>query len=59
MAFEPALSQDALAECLEKQGISVDRGASSRMESQERYVMDYEVVGIAKCLKVTVAIYLG
>ena len=48
------LSQDALAGRLTKRGISLDRSAISRIESRERYVMDYEAVAIAKCLKVSI-----
>ena len=59
LAFEPIISQDALAGRLAKRGISLDRSAISRIESQERYVMDYEVVAIAKCLKVPVGYLLG
>jgi len=59
LAFDSSLSQDALAGRLAKQGISLDRSAISRIESQERYVMDYEVAAIAKCLKVSVGYLLG
>lgn len=54
LAFKPALSQDALSGCLAKRGISLDRSAISRIESRERYVMDYEAVAIAKCLKISI-----
>ncbi len=53
------LSQDALAGRLAKKGISLDRSAISRIESRERYVMDYEAVAIAKCLKVTIGHLIG
>ena len=59
MAFEPMLSQDAIAGCLAKMGISLDRSAISRIESGERYVMDYEAVAIAKCLKVSIGYLNG
>lgn len=59
LAFVPELSQDALAGRLAKQGIALDRSAISRIENQERYVMDYEAVAIAKCLKVSVGYLLG
>ncbi|WP_308366380.1 MULTISPECIES: helix-turn-helix transcriptional regulator [unclassified Microbulbifer] len=54
LAFAPPLSQDALAGRLAKWGISLDRSAISRIESRERYVMDYEAVALAKCLKVSI-----
>jgi len=58
-AFDPVLSQDALSGRLAKQGISLDRSAISRIESRERYVMDYEAKALAKCLKVSVGYLLG
>jgi hypothetical protein len=54
LAFDPPLSQDALAGRLAGRGVFLDRSAISRVESQERYVMDYEAVALAKCLKVSV-----
>ena len=59
LAFKPVLSQDALAGRLAKRGISLDRSAISRIESRERYVMDYEAVAIAKCLKVSIGYLIG
>ena len=59
LAFKPMLSQDALAGCLAKWSILLDRSAISRIESRERYVMDYEAVAIAKCLKVTIGYLIG
>jgi len=59
LAFKPMLSQDALAGRLAKRGISLDRSAISRIESRERYVMDYEAVAIAKCLKVSIGYLIG
>lgn len=59
LAMKPVVSQDDLAGRLAKQGISLDRSAISRIESRERYVMDYELVAIANCLKVTVDYLLG
>ena len=40
-------------------GISLDRSAISRIESHERYVMDFEAVAIAKCLKVSIGYLIG
>ena len=56
--LESTLLQDALAGRLANQGIVLDRSAISRIECQERYVMDYDVVVIAKCLKVSVGYLL-
>jgi hypothetical protein len=38
---------------------SLDRSAISRIESHERYVMDFEAVAIAKCLKVSIGYLFG
>lgn len=51
----PAVSQEDLAGRLAAQGVLLDRSAISRIESQSRYLMDFEVSAIAKCLKVSVA----
>lgn len=59
LAFKSMLSQDALAGRLAKRGISLDRSAISRIEGRERYVMDYEAVAIAKCLKVSIGYLIG
>lgn len=45
-------SQDDIAGRLAAQGIQLDRSAVSRIENQERYVMDYELLAIARALKV-------
>jgi len=52
---KPPVSQDDLAGRLAVKGIVLDQTAISRIERQERYLMDYEVAAIAKCLKVSVA----
>ena len=55
----PAVNQDDLAGRLAAQGISMDRTAVSRIENQDRYVMDYEAAAIARALKVSVAWLFG
>jgi hypothetical protein len=55
----PPVSQDDLAGRLAAKGILLDRSAISRIESQTRYVMDYEAAAIATCLKVTVGWLYG
>lgn len=52
---KPPVSQDDLAGRLAVKGIILDQTAISRIERRERYLMDYEVAAIAKCLKVSVA----
>ena len=51
----PPVSQDDLAGRLAARGIAMDQSAVSRMENQSRYLMDYEIIAIAQCLKVPVA----
>lgn len=56
---KPPVSQEDLAGKLAAHGIVLDRSAVSRLESQERYAMDYEVAAIARSLKVTVGWLYG
>ncbi len=53
------LSQLGLSTCLTGAGLSLGRTAVSKIESGERHVTDYELVGLAKCLHVTTAWLLG
>ncbi|HEY3855711.1 MAG TPA: XRE family transcriptional regulator [Verrucomicrobiae bacterium] len=55
----PAVSQDDLAGRLAGQGILLDCSAISRIESQTRYVMDYEAAAIARALKVSLGSLFG
>lgn len=55
----PPVSQDDLAGRLAARGIVLDQTAISRIESQTRYLMDYEITAIAKCLKVSVGWLFG
>lgn len=55
----PPVSQDDLTGRLAAQGIVLDQTAISRIENQSRYLMDYEVAAIAKCLRVSVAWLFG
>jgi transcriptional regulator with XRE-family HTH domain len=59
LRMKPPVSQDDLAGRLAAQGIQLDRSAVSRIENQDRYVMDYELAAIARSLKVTVAELFG
>lgn len=56
---KPPLSQEDLAGKLAVKGILLDRSAISRIENQDRYLMDYEATAIAKCLKVKIAWLFG
>lgn len=53
------LSQGQLSQCLEHADIAVCRTMVSKIESGERYVTDYELVALAKCLDVSTAWLLG
>lgn len=55
----PPVSQDDLAGRLASMGIILDQTAISRIEKQTRYLMDYELIGIAKALKASVASLAG
>ncbi|MGH8246881.1 MAG: helix-turn-helix domain-containing protein [Gammaproteobacteria bacterium] len=51
----PPVSQEDLAGRLSVKGVLLDRSAVSRIESQERYIMDYEAAALADVLKVSMA----
>ena len=57
--IKPEVTQEDLAGRMAARGVSVDRTAISRIELQERYVMDFEAKALAKCLGVTVAWLFG
>ena len=59
LACNPTVSQEDLAGRLAARGISVDQTAISRIENQTRYLMDYELIAIAKALKVSVVQLCG
>ena len=59
LSCKPPVSQEDLAGRLASQGILLDRSALSRIESQDRYLMDYEIAAIARALKVSVAWLFG
>jgi len=47
-------TQEQLTAKLNIQGIEIDRPMISRIEQQTRYVLDYEIKGIATALGVTI-----
>jgi transcriptional regulator with XRE-family HTH domain len=59
LACAPQVTQEDLAGRLAARGIYIDQTAVSRIENQDRYLMDYEIVAIAKALKVSVAYLFG
>jgi transcriptional regulator with XRE-family HTH domain len=56
---KPPVSQEDLAGRLASQGILLDRSALSRIEGEERYLMDYEIAAIARALKIEIAWLFG
>ena len=59
LACNPPVTQEDLAGRLAARGISVDQTAVSRIENNDRYLMDYEIIAIAKALKVSVSFLFG
>ena len=57
--LDPKVSQDDLSGKLARLGVTIDRSGISKIESFERYVMDYEAAALAKSLKVSVAWLFG
>lgn len=52
LAAKPPVSQEDLSGRLAVLGIILDQGAISRIETEERYLMDYELVAIARALRI-------
>ena len=59
LALHPRVSQDDLSGRLASLGIQITQTGISKLESRSRYVMDYEVVALAKALKVSVVSLYG
>jgi HTH-type transcriptional regulator, cell division transcriptional repressor len=55
----PLVSQEDLSGRLAKIGIQLDRSALSRIENQDRCLMDYELTAIARALGVKASKLLG
>ena len=49
----PKMSQRALAELLQLNGMDVDKNAVQRIESGQRFVTDIEIVALSKVFKVS------
>jgi len=52
LAAKPPVSQDDLSGRLAVLGVILDQGAISRVESEDRYLMDYELLAIARALRI-------
>jgi transcriptional regulator with XRE-family HTH domain len=59
LSSNPSVSQDDLSGKLARLGVQITQTGISKIENGERYLMDYEIVAIAKALKVTVAWLFG
>jgi hypothetical protein len=57
--LHPPVSQDDLSGRLAVKGVSINRTGISKIENGERYLMDYEIIALAKCLKTTAAWLFG
>ncbi|MBR4247220.1 MAG: helix-turn-helix transcriptional regulator [Treponema sp.] len=57
--MKPTLSQRALADKLQLNGIDVDKNAIQRIECGKRFVTDIELVVIARVLGVSIMELLG
>ena len=53
------VSQVELIAKLARRGIYLDQTSLSRIERRERLVADYELISIARCLKVSIAWLCG
>lgn len=51
LAQKPAVTLDDMAGRLAAQGVQMDRSAIGRIENETRYVLDYELVALAKALR--------
>lgn len=59
LGSKPPVTQEDLVGRLATGGLYLDRTAIARMENNTRFVRDYEIVAIARCLGVTVASLFG
>lgn len=59
LALQPKLTQDDLSGRLAARYVSLDRVAITKIENGQRCVFDFEIVSLAKTLKVDVRWLLG
>ncbi len=55
LRLTPEVSQSDLAGRLAAQGLDLDRPTVTRIENGKRYLRDFEILAIARVLKVSVA----
>lgn len=51
---KPVITQQDLSARLEVLGYNIDRVSITKVESGDRFVADYEVIGLAKALNVSI-----
>jgi transcriptional regulator with XRE-family HTH domain len=57
--LHPSLSQDELSGRLAAKGVIIDRSGISKIENGDRYLMDYEIMALAKSLQISVGWLFG
>lgn len=57
--MKPTVSQEDLSGRLAALGVTITQTGISKIENQERYVMDYEAAALARALRVSVAWLYG
>ena len=59
LSLKPVVAQEDLTNRMANRGVYFDRSVISRIEAGDRYVKDYELAALAKCLKVSVSWLMG
>ena len=59
LAMRPNVSQEDLSGRLAAKGVQITQTGISKLEKQQRYVLDYEALAIAKALRVSVTWLYG
>ena len=59
LAQKPEVTLEDLAGRMAARGVNLDRSALGRIERQNRYVLDYELVALAKCLRSKIEDFLS
>ena len=59
LSMKPPVSQEDLSGKLARLGVQITQTSLSKLETRQRYVMDYEAKALAKALKVSIAQLYG
>ena len=57
--MNPPVSQDDLCGKLARLGVIINQTSISKLENQDRYVMDFEASALSKALKVSISWLYG